>query len=87
MNKVLFDIIIDIAFMANDRHFSLCHAASHSTSILSMFFTQNKMDHLPMRGVPMAVAGSVSETMMRKTEYPSSRVILKDTLSPLSGGR
>lgn len=24
--------------MANDRHFSLCHAASHSTSIPSMFF-------------------------------------------------
>lgn len=51
------------------------------------FFAQNTMDHIPIRGVPMAVAGSVSETMMRKTEYPSSRVILKDTLSPLSGGR
>lgn len=41
----------------------------------------------PISGVPMAVAGSVSETMMRKTEYPSSRVILKETLSPLSGGK
>ena len=35
----------------------------------------------------MAVAGSESETMMRKTEYPSNSVILKETLSPLSGGR
>lgn len=75
------------AFLANDRHFALYHAALYHTSISSMLFAQNKMDHLPMRGVPMAVAGSVSETMMRKTEYPSSRVILKDTLSPLSGGR
>jgi hypothetical protein len=35
----------------------------------------------------MAVAGSVSDTMMRKTEYPRRSVILKETLSPLSGGR
>lgn len=40
-----------------------------------------------MRGVPTAVAGSVSDTMMRKTEYPRRSVILKETLSPLSGGR